>query len=77
MELRDLDEAQSAARELAVLLAAYEDELMSMERNAPGVAPLRRALGEALAKACACAAAPGVDAQPSQVAPPRSWTDWS
>ena len=77
MELKDAEEAQVAAGELVALLAAYEDELMSMERNAQGVAPLRRVVGEALARACECLAAPMARAQTSVAGPPRRWAEWS
>ena len=77
MELRHSDQVTSAARDIAALLAAYEDELMSMEPNAPGVAPLRCAVAEALAKACACATALAAQSPATAMAAPRSWTDWS
>jgi hypothetical protein len=42
--------AREAAETLADLLSAYELELSTLEQDAPGVAPLREAVGLALAR---------------------------
>jgi hypothetical protein len=41
-------------RSLMAVLAAYQEELMALERETPAVAPLREALGEAIAEAGDC-----------------------
>jgi len=43
--------ARDIARGLVDMLAAYEQELIVLERETPSVAPLREALGLALADA--------------------------
>ncbi|MDE2486288.1 MAG: hypothetical protein KGO51_02730 [Alphaproteobacteria bacterium] len=47
-----LDRTRDVARSLVEVLTAYEEELISMEADAPAVAPLRRAVGMAIAEAC-------------------------
>lgn len=42
--------AREAAEDLVDLLSAYELELSALEQDAPGVAPLREAIGAALAR---------------------------
>jgi hypothetical protein len=42
--------AREAAEDLVDLLSAYELELSALEQEAPGVAPLREAVGLALAR---------------------------
>ena len=42
--------AREAAEDLVDLLSAYELELSALEQEAPGVAPLRAAVGLALAR---------------------------
>jgi hypothetical protein len=44
--------ARDIARSLVDVLAAYEEELMLLERDTPAVAALREALGQAIADAC-------------------------
>lgn len=44
----DTERAREAARDLVNLLSAYELELTALERETPGVAPLRQAVGAAL-----------------------------
>ena len=44
--------AREMARNLIELLAPYEEELMTLERHNPALAPLRRAVGIAVAEAC-------------------------
>jgi hypothetical protein len=46
----DTERARETAEDLADLLAAYEHELSALEQDAPGVAPLREAIGVALAR---------------------------
>lgn len=46
----DTERAREAAEDLADLLGAYELELSALEQDAPGVAPLREAIGVALAR---------------------------
>jgi hypothetical protein len=44
--------AREMARNLIELLGPYEEELMNLERLSPALAPLRRAIGIAVAEAC-------------------------
>lgn len=46
----DTERAREAAEDLADLLSAYELELSALAHDAPGVAPLREAVGVALAR---------------------------
>ena len=46
------ERAKALAQELVELLTSYEEELMSLERDAPAVGQLRRAVGIAIAEAC-------------------------
>lgn len=46
----DTARAREAAEDLVDLLSAYENELSALEQQAPGVAPLREAVGLALAR---------------------------
>jgi hypothetical protein len=50
----DHEHARRLAQNLVELLAPYEEELMSLEREAPMYGPLRRALGIVIAEACFC-----------------------
>jgi hypothetical protein len=52
MVLSDIERARLVARNLVEVLTSYEEELMALEREAPGVGPLRRAVGMAIAEAC-------------------------
>lgn len=45
------DQATELARNLADMLSAYEEELLELELKSPGIGPLRRAVGMALAEA--------------------------
>jgi len=46
----ETERARAAAEDLVDLLSAYELELSALEADAPGVAPLREAVGTALAQ---------------------------
>jgi len=46
----ETERALAAAEDLVDLLSAYEIELCALEQEAPGVAPLREAVGAALAQ---------------------------
>lgn len=46
----DTSRAREAAEDLVDLLSAYEMELSALEQGTPGVAPLREAVGLALAR---------------------------
>lgn len=46
----ETERARAAAEDLVDLLSAYELELSALEHEAPGVAPLREAVGTALAQ---------------------------
>ena len=46
----DTERARETAQDLVNLLSAYELELSALEQEAPGVAPLRQAVGAALAQ---------------------------
>ena len=46
----ETERARAAAEDLVDLLSAYEIELSALEQDAPGVAPLREAIGAALAQ---------------------------
>lgn len=50
----DTDPSKRLAQNLVELLAPYEEELINLELSAPGVAPLRRAVGIVIAEACYC-----------------------
>lgn len=52
MVLTNSERARELARNLVELLAPYEEELIGLEREAPAVGPLRRAVGMAIAEAC-------------------------
>jgi hypothetical protein len=46
----ETERARAAAEDLVDLLSAFELELSVLEQDAPGVTPLREAVGTALAK---------------------------
>ena len=48
----DSDYGKQLAQNLVELLMSYEEELIQLERDAPCFAPLRRAVGIAIAEAC-------------------------
>jgi hypothetical protein len=50
--IQDAEHGKKLAQNLVELLAPYEEELILLERDAPAFAPLRRALGIAIAEAC-------------------------
>lgn len=50
----DSDHSKRLAQNLVELLAPYEEELINLERSAPSVAALRRAVGIVIAEACYC-----------------------
>ncbi len=50
--IQDSDRAGRLAQNLVELLSPYEEELIELERDFPQCAPLRRALGIAIAEAC-------------------------
>jgi hypothetical protein len=43
---------RATAENLIEVLSAYDDELSDLAQDVPGVAPLREAIGAALAEAC-------------------------
>ncbi|MCR5879736.1 hypothetical protein [Phenylobacterium sp. J367] len=47
----DIERARELAQELVDVLAAYEEELIALERETPALGPLRRAVGMAVAEA--------------------------
>lgn len=46
----DTERAREAAEDLVAVLSAYELELSALAQAAPGVAPLREAVGAAIAQ---------------------------
>ena len=52
--IQDPEYARRLAQNLVELLAPYEEELITLERDAPAFGPLRRAVGIAIAEACYC-----------------------
>lgn len=50
--IQDAEHGKRLAQNLIELLAPYEEELILLEHEAPVFAPLRRALGIAIAEAC-------------------------
>ena len=48
----DSDHGKLLAQNLVEFLMSYEEELIQLERDAPAYAPLRRAVGIAIAEAC-------------------------
>jgi len=50
----EAERVRLVARNLVELLSPYEEELIALERACPAVAPLRRAVGMAIAEACYC-----------------------
>ncbi len=54
MMIQDREYARRMAQNLVDLLAPYEEELIQLERDAPALGPLRRALGIVIAEACYC-----------------------
>jgi hypothetical protein len=52
--IQDPEHARRLAQNLVDLLVPYEEELIQLERDAPEFAPLRRAVGIAIAEACYC-----------------------
>jgi hypothetical protein len=48
------EHARRLAQNLVEVLASYEEELMTLEREAPAYGPLRRAVGIVIAEASYC-----------------------
>jgi hypothetical protein len=48
----DSEHGKQLAQNLVELLMSYEEELIQLEHDAPAFAPLRRAVGIAIAEAC-------------------------
>jgi biotin synthase-related radical SAM superfamily protein len=48
----DADRARTLAQNLMEILTSYEEELMALEREAPAMGQLRRAVGITIAEAC-------------------------
>src|SRR5258706_15927658 len=46
------DRAKTIAQNLMEILTSYEEELMALEREAPAMGQLRRAVGITIAEAC-------------------------
>lgn len=46
------ERAREIAQNLVEILSSYEEELMALERDAPALGALRRAVGMAIAEAC-------------------------
>jgi hypothetical protein len=46
------EQAKALAQNLVEILTPYEEELIALERDAPAMAQLRRAVGIAMAEAC-------------------------
>jgi hypothetical protein len=47
-----VDRARELARNLVEILTSYEEELIALEREAPAIGQLRRAVGITIAEAC-------------------------
>ena len=47
-----VDRARVLAQNLMEILTSYEEELMALEREAPAMGQLRRAVGITIAEAC-------------------------
>jgi hypothetical protein len=47
----DVDRAKTLAQNLMQILTSYEEELMALEREAPALGQLRRAVGITIAEA--------------------------
>lgn len=71
----DAERARDAARSLVEVLAAYEEELMVLERASPSAGPLRRAVGMAIAEACYLISDRMAQPEPGWRPPPRGWDD--
>jgi len=52
MSQTGVERARIVARNLVELLTSYEEELMALERDAPAMGQLRRAVGITIAEAC-------------------------
>jgi hypothetical protein len=48
----NVDRARTLAQNLMEILTSYEEELMALEREAPAMGQLRRAVGITIAEAC-------------------------
>jgi hypothetical protein len=47
-----VERARALAQNLVEILTSYEEELMALEREAPAMGQLRRAVGITIAEAC-------------------------
>jgi biotin synthase-related radical SAM superfamily protein len=47
-----VERAKALAQNLVEILTSYEEELMALEREAPAMGQLRRAVGITIAEAC-------------------------
>jgi hypothetical protein len=52
MVTTDDHRAREIAQSLVDMLSSYEEELITLEQQAPALAALRRAVGMAIAEAC-------------------------
>jgi hypothetical protein len=52
MSQASAERAKALAQNLVELLTSYEEELMALEREAPAMGQLRRAVGITIAEAC-------------------------
>ncbi|HEY2358298.1 MAG TPA: hypothetical protein VGH86_12675 [Phenylobacterium sp.] len=52
MSQANAERARTLSQNLVEILTSYEEELMALEREAPGVGQLRRAVGITIAEAC-------------------------
>jgi hypothetical protein len=68
MSQAGVERAKALAQNLVEILTSYEEELMALEREAPAMGQLRRAVGITIAEACYMITDQGM-AQP-QWAPP-------
>ena len=52
MSQTGVERARELAQNLVEILTSYEEELMALEREAPAMGQLRRAVGITIAEAC-------------------------
>jgi len=52
MSQTSAERAKALAQNLMEILTSYEEELMALEREAPAIGQLRRAVGITIAEAC-------------------------
>ena len=68
--IQDPDYGRRLAQNLLELLTPYEEELITLEREAPNFGALRRAIGIVIAEACYCIT--DLNVTKSTFAPPAS-----